>query len=58
LVTYIARDVSEGLPLRWLGFTLAYLAFPVLAVDPKSQISSTCKLGRYTSKARIIQIAK
>jgi hypothetical protein len=42
--------------LAWLS--LAYLACPDLAIDFKSQILSTCESGRYTSQARIIQIAQ
>jgi hypothetical protein len=52
----MARDASEGFPHHWLG--LAYLMCPDLAIDPKSQIWNTCKSGRYTSQAIIIQLAK
>jgi hypothetical protein len=52
----MTMDTSEGFPCHWLG--LALPTWLAQAVDPKSQISSTSKSGRYTSQARIIQIAQ
>ncbi len=52
----MAKDASGGFQRRRLG--LAYLGCLDLAKDPRSQIFTTCNQDRYTSQARIIQIAQ